>query len=210
MTRLASARRASVGWAASAGAAVAATLLLTSSASAATPADGPIPAKVRSMRILFGTVRVFASPSTHAPVKGKLTGTGTGVSVDCWTSGTDYKGMEIWYQISTPVAGYMPAFNVAAHFSPAAGVPHCLVPEFRRQYYALEASLHIRTAPSIGATISGYLANVGSMVIVNCYVSGSAIFGDRVWYHALSPTAGYVTGRFLNTGGDPAPAVPRC
>ncbi len=209
MTRLASARRASVGWAAGAVATVAATLLLTSSASAAMPA-GPMPAKVRAMQILFGMVRVFASPSTHAPVKGKLIGTGTAVSVDCWTSGTDYKGLEIWYQISTPVAGYMPAFNVAAHFTPATGVPHCLVPAFRRQYYALEASLHIRTAPSIGATISGYLAKVGSMVIINCYVSGSLIFGDRVWYHAVSPAAGYVTGRFLNTGGDPAPAVPRC
>jgi hypothetical protein len=153
---------------------------------------------------------VFASPSTHASVKGKLIGTGTGVSVDCWTSGTYYKGTEIWYQISRPVAGYMPAFNVAAHFSPAVGVPHCLVPAFSRQYFSLEASLRIRTAPSTNATISGYLAKVGSMVIVNCYVSGSSIFGDPIWYHALSPAVGYVTGRFLNTGGDPAAAVPRC
>jgi hypothetical protein len=210
MTRLASARRAGVGWAAGAVATVAATLLLTSSASAAMPADGPIPAKVRGMQILFGMVRVFASPSTHASVKGKLIGTGTGVSVDCWTSGTDYKGMQIWYQVSTPVSGYMPAFNIAAHFAPAVGVPRCLVPAFSRQYYALEASLRIRTAPSIGATISGYLAKVGSMVIINCYVFGSPIFGDPVWYHTMSPATGYVTGRFLNTGGDPAPAVPRC
>ncbi len=84
------------------------------------------------------------------------------------------------------------------------------MPSFRAQYYALEANLRIRTTPSISATISGHLVSVGSKVVVNCYVSGSPIFGDPVWYHAQSPAVGYVAGRLLNTGGDPAPSVPHC
>ncbi|HET7016123.1 MAG TPA: hypothetical protein VFI65_19535 [Streptosporangiaceae bacterium] len=203
------------GRAASAVVIVAASLSLASSASAATSAATPsagkvVPAAGRSMQTLFGSVRVFETASNHGHVKGRLTGEGTGVSVACWTSGADYKRISIWYQVTAPVAGYIPAFNLAAHFSPAKGVPHCLVPSFGAQYYALEANLRIRTSPSISADISGYLTNVGSKVVISCYVNGSSIFGDPVWYRATKPAVGYVAGRFLNTGGDPAPAVPRC
>jgi len=135
---------------------------------------------------------------------------GAGVRVACWTSGKNYKNLPIWYQITAPVAGYIPAFNLDAHFSPAKGIPHCLVPTFSTPFYALEVNLHIRTEPSIGAPISGYLANVGSKVVVSCYQSGTAIYGDPVWYHAVAPIVGYVAGRLLNTGGDPAPNVPHC
>jgi hypothetical protein len=162
------------------------------------------------MQTLFGTVRVFATADNHAQVKGKLNGTATGVSVACWTSGADYKRDSIWYQVTAPVAGYIPAFNLAAHFSPAKGVPHCLVPSFSTPYYSLEVNLRIRKSPSISADISGYLTSIGSKVVVSCYVKGSPIFGDPVWYRALKPAVGYVAGRFLNTGGDPAPAIPRC
>src|SRR5712691_584563 len=214
MFRTVSARRVRAGRAASAVAIVAASLSLASSASAATsgatPAIGAIPATGRSMQTLFGMVRVFDTANSHGHVKGKLTGTGTGVSVACWTSGTDYKRISIWYQVTAPVAGYVPAFNLAAHFSPAKGVPHCLVPSFGAQYYSLEVNLRIRTSPSINADISGYLTNIGSKVVVTCYVNGARIFGDPVWYRALKPAIGYVAGRFLNTGGDPAPGVPRC
>ncbi len=218
-----SARWARAGRAASAVAIAAASLWMASAASAATsgaggvtralgatPKIGVVPATGRSMQTLFGMVRVFDTASNHSRVQGKLTGTGTGVSVACWTSGGDYKRNSIWYQVTAPVSGYIPAFNLAAHFSPAKGVPHCLVPSFGAQYYALEANLRIRTAPSISANISGYLTSIGSKVVVSCYVNGSVIFGDPVWYRALKPAVGYVTGRFLNTGGDPAPAVPRC
>ncbi len=214
MFRTVSARRVRAGRAAGAVAIVAASLSLASSASAATsastPALGSAPATGRSMQTLFGSVRVFETASNHGHVQGRLTGTGTGVSVTCWTSGTDYKRISIWYQVTAPVAGYIPAFNLAAHFSPAKGVPHCLVPSFGAQYYSLEANLRIRTSPSISANISGYLTSVGSKVVISCYVSGSSIFGDPVWYRATKPAVGYVTGRFLNTGGDPAPAVPHC
>lgn len=214
MFRTVSARRVRAGQAVGAVAIVAASLSLASSASAATagalPATGAVPATGHSMQTLFGLVRIFATADNHSHVKGKLTGTGTGVSVACWTSGTDYKRNSIWYQVTAPVAGYVPAFNMAAHFSPAKGVSHCLVPSFSGQYYSLEVNLRIRTSPSITAGISGYLTNVGSKVVISCYVKGSAIFGDPVWYHALKPAVGYVSGRLLNTGADPAPWVPHC
>jgi hypothetical protein len=217
MFRTVSARWVRAGRAVGAAAIVTASLSLASSASAAPrstagalPAAGAVPAAGRSLQTLFDTVRVFSTADNHSHVKGKLTGVGTGVSVACWTSGADYRRLSIWYQVSAPVAGYIPAFNLAAHFSPAKGVPHCLVPSFNGQYYSLEVNLRIRTSPSISANISGYLTNVGSKVVVSCYVKGSAIFGDPVWYHAVKPAVGYVSGRLLNTGGDPAPGVPRC
>lgn len=208
MIRALSARRVLAGRSAIAVAAMA--TLTCGSASASVPADDFRPVGGRSLQTLFHVVRVFARPSSHASVKGKLSGSGTGVSVTCWTTGTAYKGVPIWYQISAPVAGYVPAFNLAAHFSPATGVPHCLTPAFSAQFYSLEVNLRIRTAPSTRANISGYLVSVGSKVTINCFVTGSAIFGDAVWYHSLSPAIGYVTGRLLNTGGDPARGVPRC
>jgi hypothetical protein len=217
MFRTVSARRGRAGRAVGAVAVVAASLSLASSASAATtratgatPSVGAVPANGRSMQILFDLVRVFETANNHAHVKGKLTGTGAAVSVACWTSGADYKRDSIWYQVTAPVAGYIPAFNLAAHFSPAKGVSHCLVPSSSTQYYSLEVNLRIRTAPSITANISGYLTNVGSKVVVSCYENGSPVFGDPVWYRALKPAVGYVAGRLLNTGGDPAPGIPRC
>src|SRR5712691_10839019 len=109
MFRTVSARRVRASRAAGAVAIVAASLSLASSASAATsgatPAIGAIPATGRSMQTLFGMVRVFDTANSHSHVKGKLTGTGTGVSVACWTSGTDYKRISIWYQVTAPVAG---------------------------------------------------------------------------------------------------------
>ncbi len=86
-------------------AAVAAALMLTSSASAAMPAGDQAPANGRGMQILFSMVRVYATPSMHAAVQGKLATAGSAVSVACWTSGMDYKNVAIWYQLSAPVAG---------------------------------------------------------------------------------------------------------
>lgn len=191
-------------------AAVVATLALTSSASAAVQAAAPAQASVRSLHSIFDLTRVYATPDMHGQVRGKLAGTGTSLVVACWTSGTDYKNIPIWYQVTAPMAGYVPAFNLAAHYSPAAHVPHCLVPSFKIRYYSLEQNLRIRKSPSISANISGLLGSIGSQVVVTCYQEGSAVFGDSIWYRTKAPASGYVAGRLLNTGGDPAPSVPHC
>jgi transcriptional regulator of nitric oxide reductase len=210
MTTALSARRKLAGRAAIPAAAVAATLMLASSAAAAAPASDSVPAGGRSLQTLFGNVKVFASASTEAVASGQLGPRGTAVSVTCWTTGLDYNGNPIWYRISAPVKGYVAEFNIAAHFAPALGVPHCHSPAFSAVFNSLEVNLRIRAAPSTTAKISGYLVSIGSNATLDCYVTGTVILGDAIWYHAVSPAVGYVTGRFLNTGGDPAPGVPRC
>lgn len=197
----------------SAGASPVSTSSLTANDSLLTsgnPAGRPSLTAGRSMQTLLSGVRVLASASTGAGTNGMLGSDGTSVSVVCWTSGPAHNGNTIWYQISAPVTGYVAAFNIAAHFAPAAHVPHCLWPAFSDNFRALEANLRIRAAPTTTAAINGHLASIGSKVVIDCYVTGTLIFRDAVWYHAVSPAVGYVTGRFLNTGSDPAPGVPRC
>jgi hypothetical protein len=170
----------------------------------------PSVARTHRLRTLFGNVTVFASASTQGAASGQLGRSGSGVGVACWTTGLDYNSDPIWYRISAPVDGYVAAFNLAAHFAPAESVPHCTSPIFAAVYNSLEVNLRIRKAPSTSAAIAGYLGKVGSKVTLDCYVTGSVILGDPIWYHAESPMTGYVTGRYLNTGGDPALGVPRC
>jgi len=184
-----------------------AALVIAGSASAAPSRGRP---DGRSLPTLFATVRVFTSASSRGGIRGKLTTPGTRVSVTCWTTGPFHADDPVWYEVSEPIAGYVSAFNLAAHYAPAVGVPHCLAPVFKDGFYALEANLRIRTAPSTSATIAGHLASVGSEVKVTCYVTGTAVYDDPVWYRAVAPASGYVSGRMLNTGGDPAPGVPRC
>jgi len=191
-------------------AAAAATVVLASSAAAATQASHRHKTTGRSLQTLFSSVRVFTSASDTGAIKGKLAGLGTGVSVLCWTTGAYYKDTTVWYEISAPFPGYVSAFSLNAHYAPAVGMPHCLAPAFREEFNTLEANLKIRTAASTTATIAGYLGGVGSKVRIDCYIKGTPVFDDPVWYHAVSPATGYVTGRLLNTGGDPLPGVPRC
>lgn len=189
---------------------IAATVMLTGSAVAAAPPKASVHAGGRSLQTLASGVRIFAAPSLRAATLGRLAGVGTGVSVTCWTTGTYFGDNPTWYRLSAPMLGFVAAFDLAAHFSPAVGVSHCPTPAFREHFRSLEVNLRIRTSPSTGATITGYLVSVGSSVTVDCFVSGSPVYYDAVWYHAVAPAAGYVAGRFLNTGGDPAPGVPRC
>jgi hypothetical protein len=196
--------------AAVAGGAVVAAVLLASSAASAAPAPHQRHAASRTMRTLFAVVRVFTSATSRATLSGTVRGTGTAVSTLCWTTGAYYKDTPIWYEISAPAAGYVSAFSMNAHYAPAVGLPHCPSPVFREGFNALEARLRIRTGPSVGATIVGYLGPVGSRVKIDCYVKGQRVLQDPIWYHAVAPQAGYVSGRLLNTGGDPAPGVPRC
>lgn len=188
-----------------------AAVVLASSAAAATPVRRHYHhAGGHRLSTLFGSVRVFNSATYHAAVKGKVSGHGTRVNVLCWTTGAFYKDTPIWYEISAPFSGYVSAFSMMAHYSPAVGVPHCLSPAFREQFNALEANLRIRASSAITASVRGHLGGVGSKIKVDCYVKGTPVFQDPVWYHAVAPMHGYVTGRLLNTGGDPAPGVPRC
>lgn len=192
-------------------AAITAALMLAGSASAAAQAGTAHRATARSnLQALFSNVPVYGAPRTQAKVAGLLGSAGSMLSITCWTTGSVYNNSPIWYQISAPIPGYVAALNLVAHFAPAVGIAHCPNPLFRRQYSALEPGLRIRATASTGAQITGTLVNIGSQVTIDCYVAGSPIYGDPVWYHAVAPATGYLTGRFLNTGGDPDIGVPPC
>ena len=83
-------------------AAAAATVVLASSAAAATQASHRHKTTGRSLQTIFGSVRVFTSPSDNGAIQGKLAVLGTGVSVLCWTTGAYYKDTTVWYEISAP------------------------------------------------------------------------------------------------------------
>ena len=68
----------------------------------------------------------------------------------------------------------------------------------------------MRTAPTTAATTIVRLGAAGSEVTVNCFVVGSPVFGDSVWYHITKPLSGFVAGFYLDTGHDPAPGIRHC
>jgi len=52
---------------------------------------------------------------------------------------------------------------------------------------------------------------LGYTWIVQCYVTGSSVNGDTVWYYGSNGgLSGYVAGYWLNTGHDPNAGVARC
>jgi hypothetical protein len=159
---------------------------------------------------LLARVQVFASPSMASKVFGKMRTSGTSVTVSCWTTGVGYAGDPIWYSITAPQSGYVPAYAMAAHTAPFPGVPHCASPVFGRDYHSLAANLKVRSVPTFNGTVIATLGPIGTATNVKCFVTGSAVMGDNTWYYESSPAPGYISGRFLNTGGDPAWGVPHC
>lgn len=164
----------------------------------------------RTLRTLVAHLRVRDAPSTRARVAGRIRRKGTRVTINCWAAGTRVRGNPVWYHIDKPRRGYVAAGYIDTHFDPAARVPRCGHAPFRRSYRTLVAGLRIRTGPSAGFRIVGHLGSVGSKLTVSCFTFGESILGDRVWYHTVAPRRGFLAGRHLNTGRDPAPGVPRC
>lgn len=77
-------------------------------------------------------------------------------------------------------------------------------------YHTLAKGLRVRRAPSTSAKVLVRLGPKGTKVTVNCWVRGTSVFGDHIWYFIVAPHTGFVAGFYLNTGRDPAKAVPAC
>jgi hypothetical protein len=163
-----------------------------------------------TLHTLVAHLRVRARPSTRARVTGQIARKGARVTVNCWATGTRVRGNRVWYHLDKPRTGYVTAGYVDTHFDPAAGVPRCRRGPFRRSYRTLVTGLRVRTGPSSRFRTVGHLGGFGSKITVSCFAFGQSVRGDRVWYHIVAPRHGFVAGRFLNTGHDPAPGVPRC
>lgn len=161
-----------------------------------------------SLRTLVGHVRIRTAPRNHAHIVATIDKSGTAVAVSCYTMGTSVAGNRVWYLITAPAAGYITSYYTATHLDPAVGVSKCK--SFSRPYHTVVKGLHIRLKPTTYSKILTVLGAVGTTVTVSCYTDGQNVTGDAVWYHTLTPTAGYVAGLNLDTGYDPAPGVPKC
>lgn len=161
-----------------------------------------------SLRTLVRHVNVRSEPSNHARIVGTIRKSGTVVAIACYAMGTSVAGNPVWYRISAPVNGYITSYYTTTHLDPAAGVAKCR--SFSRPYHTVVKGLHVRTRPTTAAKITTVLGKVGTKITVNCYSHGQDISGDPIWYHIVTPRAGYVAGLNLDTGYDPAAGVPAC
>jgi len=97
--------------------------------------------------------------------------------------------------------------------SPAAAAPRPAALELQAAshvYSTLITGLHVRRAPTTTAPVLAVLGPAGTKVSVDCWVRGTKVFGDNVWYLITKPHAGFVAGFYLNTGRDPAAGIPSC
>ena len=101
--------------------------------------------------------------------------------------------------LASPVAA-APSAN-AALVRPASTVHH---------YRTVVRHLRVRKAPHTAAPVVHVLGAAGSLVVVNCFKTGTPVFKDNVWYHLVAPHYGFVAGVHLNTGQDPAKGVRHC
>ena len=186
------------------------TMMLASPVAAAPSANAALvrPAStVHHYRTVVRHLRVRKAPHTAAPVVHVLGAAGTRVSVTCFAVGSSVNGDRIWYHIVAPAAGFVAGFYLNTGRDPAAGVPAC---EVLHLYRTLVTGLRVRAKPSTSSAVVHVLGATGSLVVVNCFKTGTPVFKDNVWYHLVAPHYGFVAGVHLNTGQDPAKGVRHC
>jgi len=101
----------------------------------------------------------------------------------------------------------MLAGPAAAQSAPAALVHYSSA---GHHFRTVVPGLRVRKAPHTMAPVVHVLGPAGTRVTVTCFTIGSPVGGDKVWYHIVAPSTGFVAGFFLNTGRDPAAGVPPC
>ena len=186
------------------------TMMLASPVAAAPSANAALvrPAStVHHYRTVVRHLRVRKAPHTAAPVVHVLGAAGTRVSVTCFAVGSSVNGDRIWYHFVAPAAGFVAGFYLNTGRDPAAGVPAC---EVLHLYRTLVTGLRVRAKPSTSSAVVHVLGAAGSLVVVNCFKTGTPVFKDNVWYHLVAPHYGFVAGVHLNTGQDPAKGVRHC
>ena len=181
------------------------------SLAAAQPAKAVLTAQASSGHVystLAHSLHVRKGPTTASPAVAVLGPAGSEVVVNCFAFGSSVFGDSVWYHIVKPLSGFVSGFYLDTGRDPAAGIPACS--RHRHVYHTLVHGLHVRTAPSTRATTIVLLGAAGSRVTVNCFATGTPVFGDSIWYHIVKPLSGFVSGFYLNTGRDPAPGISRC
>jgi hypothetical protein len=79
-----------------------------------------------------------------------------------------------------------------------------------KSFATVGSGVNVRGCASTGCGSYATLP-LGYTWIVQCYVTGSSVNGDTVWYYGSNGgLSGYVAGYWLNTGHDPNAGVARC
>jgi hypothetical protein len=74
----------------------------------------------------------------------------------------------------------------------------------------LEGNVRVLSGPAGSAAVIGHIASSGTAVTVDCYVYGSSVAGNPVWYRISRPVSGYVTSYYMDSHYDPVQGVQRC
>jgi hypothetical protein len=74
----------------------------------------------------------------------------------------------------------------------------------------LAARVHVRTGPKFSFRVRATIRTRGTALTVSCYVYGSRIAGNTVWYRLSRPVTGYVTSYYMDSHYDPVRGVSRC
>jgi hypothetical protein len=188
---------------------LAAVLALAVPAASASPAPAAHRIRVVMLGTLVAGLHVRSQPSVRARMTSRLGRRGTRVTITCWADGSLVAGNPVWYHISGPRRGYVTSYYINTHTDPYPGLARCKTP-FRHGYHSLVTGVRVRTGPGARFRVVHKLGRAGSPVVVRCWTSGEAIWGDRAWYRLTSPRRGYTAGFHLDTGRDPARGVPRC
>jgi hypothetical protein len=74
----------------------------------------------------------------------------------------------------------------------------------------LVAGIAVHSKPTMSSGVTGRISRRGTRVTIDCYVTGSRIAGNPVWYRLSDPVAGFLTSYFADSHYDPVAGVRRC
>jgi hypothetical protein len=117
--------------------------------------------------------------------------------------------------LAISVAAAVPA-SAAPHHRPGHRLAsHHAVHRAARQWLpvtlsTLVSGIAVHSRPTMSSGVTGMISRRGTRVTIDCYVTGSRIAGNPVWYHLSDPVAGFLTSYFADSHYDPVAGLRRC
>jgi uncharacterized protein YraI len=172
---------------------VAATLLVTTPAEAATSYKGKV--------IANGGLTIRSAPSTHTSNKG-LVAKWTTITIACKVYGTSVSGNRLWYRLSNGkgwvAARYVVNIGAAPKYCPSAGTPSA-------DGHPTE-DVNVRSGPHFNDAKLHTLRK-GTWISVICYVKSTVgVGGNYTWY--LLADKGWVAAAYVEKVPMQHPWVP--
>ena len=91
----------------------------------------------------------------------------------------------------------------------AMAVPASASPQY---FKTVGTDVHIRKCASVSypCTVVKTLHAAGTQVHAICWIQGSSVNGDNIWYEVDEPAHGAIAGYWINSGTDPNPKLTHC